>query len=225
MTLNEIAKKILNIDSNNIADPEYLKELVENYPEEEELLIEPLMDYFMYEKLDLCGCGSPEDTYEIIRRYLHVRKDAHDGNLPYNEVCDRYMSDLHINYSDEIQYGMLQFLMYILDSHGFTEHGSSVGGCWLTESGEMFLTVLDAWHSKNMINISHVPEYIKQIKQIKQITIICDREVKDKSGNISTHTITIELGNIRDYIVKRGRKEICIKYGITDYSGFSTGKK
>lgn len=28
MTLNEIAKKILNIDLNNIADPEYLKELV-----------------------------------------------------------------------------------------------------------------------------------------------------------------------------------------------------
>ena len=49
MTLNEIVKKILSIDSNNMANPEYLKKLVENYPEEKELLIEPLMDYFMYE--------------------------------------------------------------------------------------------------------------------------------------------------------------------------------
>lgn len=149
MTLNKIAKKILSVDSNNVSDPEYLKKLMENYPEEEELLIEPLMDYIMYEKLGLCGCGSPEDTYEIIRRYLHVRKDAHDGNLPYNEVYDRYMSDLHINCSDELQYGILQFLMYILDSYGFTEHGCSVSGCWLTESGEMLMIVLDAWHEDN----------------------------------------------------------------------------
>ena len=149
MTLNEIAKKILSIDSNNVTDPEYLKELVENYPEEEELLIEPLMDYFMYEKLGLCGCGSPEDSYEAIRRYLHVRKDAHDDTLPYNEIHDRYMSDLHINCSDELQYGILQFLMYILDSRGFTEHGGSIGGCWLTESGEMLMIVLDTWHEYN----------------------------------------------------------------------------
>lgn len=149
MTLNEIAKKILSIDSNNVTDPEYLKELVENYPEEEELLIKPLMDYFMYEKLDLCGCGSPEDSYEAIRRYLHVRKDAYDDTFPYNEVYDRYMSDLHINCFDELQYGILQFLMYILDSCGFTEHGCSVSRCWLTESGEMLMIVLDAWHEYN----------------------------------------------------------------------------
>ena len=149
MTLNKIAKKILGIDSNNVTDPEYLKELVENYPKEEELLIKPLMGYYMYEKLGLCGCGSPEDTYEIIRRYLHIRKDKYDSNLSYDEVCDRYMSDLRIDYSDELQYGMLQFLTYVLDSHGFTEHGGSVGGCWLTERGEMLLTVLDAWHEYN----------------------------------------------------------------------------
>jgi len=146
MTLNEIVKKILSIDSNNMANPEYLKQLVENYPEEKELLIEHLMDYFMYEKLGLCRCGSPEVSYEVIRRYLHIRKDAHDGNLPYDEICDRYMSDLHIDSSDKLQYGTLQFLMYSLDSCGFTEHGSSIRGCWLTESGEMLMIVLDAWH-------------------------------------------------------------------------------
>lgn len=134
MTLNEIVKKILSIDSNNMANPEYLKQLVENYPEEKELLIEPLMDYFMYEKLGLCRCGSPKVSCEVIRRYLHVRKDAYDGNLPHDEICDRYMSDLHIDSSDKLQYGTLQFLMYSLDSCGFTE------------SGEMLMIVLDAWH-------------------------------------------------------------------------------
>lgn len=127
-------------------DPEYLKALAENYTEDEELLIEPLMDYYMYSILDLCGCGSPEYTYEIIRRYLHIRKDEYDRNLSYDKTCDRYMVDLHINCSYESQYGMLRFLMYILDSRGFTEHSSSIGGCWLTERGEMLLMVLDAWH-------------------------------------------------------------------------------
>ena len=65
----------------------------------------------------------------------------------------------------------------------------------------------------------------ERIKRIKQITIICDCEIEDNEGNISTDTIVTELDNVRDYIVKRGRKEICIKYGVTDYSGFSTGKK
>ena len=99
-------------------DPEYLKALAENYTEDEELLIEPLMDYYMYSILDLCGCGSPEYTYEIIRRYLHIRKDEYDRNLSYDKTCDRYMVDLHINCSYESQYGMLRFLMYILDSRG-----------------------------------------------------------------------------------------------------------
>lgn len=51
-----------------------------------------------------------------------------------------------MNYSDSMNYGMLQLLAYVLDSYGFTEHGSSVGGCWLTKDGERLLTVLDAWH-------------------------------------------------------------------------------
>lgn len=65
----------------------------------------------------------------------------------------------------------------------------------------------------------------ERTKCIKRITIICEREIENENGNISTDTITTELNNVRDYIVKHGRKEICIKYGVTDYSGFSTGKK
>lgn len=65
----------------------------------------------------------------------------------------------------------------------------------------------------------------ERTKHIKRITIICECEIEDKIGNIPTDTITTELSNVRSYIVKNARKEICIKYGATDYSGFSTGKK
>lgn len=33
----------------------------------EENLIEPLLNFYIHEKMDLCECGRPEDTYEVIR--------------------------------------------------------------------------------------------------------------------------------------------------------------
>ena len=115
----------------------------------EDLLIDSLMDYWMYEDLGLCGCGCPEYTFEVIRKYLHIRQDWRENKLTYNEVIDKYRRDLHIDDNDNNQFGLLQFMMYILDEHGFTEHGISITRCWLTEKGEMLLATLDAWHEKN----------------------------------------------------------------------------
>lgn len=112
----------------------------------EENLIEPLLNFYIHEKMDLCECGRPEDTYEVIRRYLHIRKSWSEKSLSYDEVVNSYKVNLHIDDNNSIHYGLLQFLMYVLDSYGFTEHGGGIGGCWLTEDGERLLTVLDAWH-------------------------------------------------------------------------------
>ena len=112
----------------------------------EEYLIEPLMDYYMFEELGLCGCGVPEETYEAIRLYLQIRKDWYEDKIEYVEVNRRYLTDLHIDDADELQSGILQFMMYVLDDRGFTDHGGSIGGCWLTDAGERLLTVLNAWH-------------------------------------------------------------------------------
>lgn len=110
-----------------------------------EELVKELISYFAFEVLDLCGCGLPEWTYETIRRYLNIRSDWQEDRITYAEVQRRYAEELHINEDNVAQYGMLQFMMYTLDSAGITEHGGSVGGCWLTDLGKMFLTVLNAW--------------------------------------------------------------------------------
>lgn len=95
----------------------------------------------------MCGCGNPEDTYEAIRRYLHIRKLWHKNkNITWDGVKEQYKTQLCIDVDNDIEHGVLQFMMYVLDHYDFTEHGSSIGGCWLTEKGEMLLTVLDAWH-------------------------------------------------------------------------------
>lgn len=112
----------------------------------EEYLINPLMDYYMYEELNLCGCGSPEFTYSAIREYLHIREDWYKNRIKYDGVLQRYKKNLHIDDNDSLQSGLLQFMMYILDHKGFTEHGGSIGGCWITDKGRRLLTVLDAWN-------------------------------------------------------------------------------
>lgn len=116
----------------------------------EESLIDSLMDYWMYEDLGLCGCGCPEYTFEVIRKFLHIRQDWQRDKITYRDAYNRYKNDLHVDDKDEDQFGLLRFMMYILDKHGFIEHGSSITGCWLTEKGEMLLTTLDAWNEKNM---------------------------------------------------------------------------
>lgn len=109
-------------------------------------LIEYLMDYYIFERLGLCGCGVVELTYEAIRLYLQIRKDYHEDKIEYIEISCRYLTDLHIDKADDLHFGILQFMAYVLDDKGFTDHGGSIGGCWLTDDGERLLTVLNAWH-------------------------------------------------------------------------------
>lgn len=37
---------------------------------------------------------------------------------------------------------LLLCLDYALDAAGFTDHGSSIGGAWITKKREMFLNIL-----------------------------------------------------------------------------------
>ena len=148
MKLSEIAEYVVN--NNPGCCMAYNHEVNKGCREDwyEEYLIDPLVSFYIHEKMNLCGCGIPEDTYEVIRQYLHVRKNRFEENLSYEDVKEKYKIDLHIDCDDFIQYGILQFLAYVLDSYGFTTHGGGIGGCWLTEDGERFLTVLDAWRNR-----------------------------------------------------------------------------
>ena len=105
--------------------------------------------------LGLCGCGNPEYTHMVIRERLEAiyEYDFKDGKRNYNYDKESY--DKKWNRIDNIlgierlntrdnkaYYGMIQFMMYELDSCGFLEHGSSIGGAWITDLGIMYLEVL-----------------------------------------------------------------------------------
>jgi hypothetical protein len=37
------------------------------------------------------------------------------------------------------------FILHTLDNHGLVEHGSSAGGCWLTQKGERVLALIESY--------------------------------------------------------------------------------
>jgi hypothetical protein len=111
--------------------------------EDDEMLTEELASFFAYDLLGLCGCGNPEDAWDVIRRVLRIRSLCRERE--YDEIKQMYKDELRLDIDNDVDWGILQFILYILDDKGLVEHGSSIGGCWLTELGEMYLTVLDAW--------------------------------------------------------------------------------
>jgi hypothetical protein len=101
--------------------------------------------FFHYEKLKWCGCGSPEDALKPVQKILRIlneyRKFKGTAEEAYNEKCKMFEREFGVNsiYDNEL----LLCLAYTLDAAGLTEHGSSIGGAWISDEGEMFLYLLD----------------------------------------------------------------------------------
>lgn len=83
-------------------------------------------------KWNFCGCGDPAEAITYIRDVLACLKERSDSKWKINRL-DEVMA---------CEGGPYWIIMYWLDSQGFTEHGSNVGGSWLTQKGEEFLAYL-----------------------------------------------------------------------------------
>lgn len=87
-------------------------------------------------RMRFCGCGDPGEALMYILGILeaiHGRK----GTAPWYPLRTFFNSD-----------GEMYFVLYMIDSHGFAEHGGSVGGCWLTCEGEEFLEELRCYKKR-----------------------------------------------------------------------------
>lgn len=85
-----------------------------------------------------CGCGQPDLMWEAIHKYLE-NYDLEDWNKRT------------LNLSNGEQY----FLAYFLTHIGLIEHGGSVSGSWITESGKEVLEFLRL----------AAPDYSKEINE------------------------------------------------------------
>jgi len=101
---------------------------------------ERLMDYFYYERLNWCGCGTPEDAREAVCKFL----DAHRDYDHKKEKLKEYFGVESV-YDEPL----LLCLAYTMDAAGFTEHGTSIAGAWLTEDGKDYLYCLEMKMEEN----------------------------------------------------------------------------
>ena len=126
----------------------------------DDYLIEDLIRFFNHELLALCGCGNPEETYEVIRKLLQIRKEFDESTISYDDVLERYKTDLGLDVTDTKHSGILQFMLYVLDNKEFLEHDEDIEHCRLTKLGKMYLLVLNAWH-----------ESVKQQEKLSTLTL------------------------------------------------------
>jgi hypothetical protein len=130
---------------------------------DEDMLTEECVKFFLYEQLDICGCGSPWDTAKVIRDFLTIlnkyeiinRENKDSKNFDHRKLYDEKwleinsLCGIHITENDNY-YGLIQFLMYVLDTKGFLEHGSGIGGAWMTDEGRMLLYVLSKYNLEEL---------------------------------------------------------------------------
>ena len=91
-----------------------------------------IIKWYYYEKLEWCGCGMPGEAMRTIAKYLEDRQEKR---------------------SHKDDDSLLLCLAYELDRAGFTDHGSSVYGCWLTDDGRYFLWAIKEADKQGVLDI------------------------------------------------------------------------
>ena len=94
--------------------------------------------------LGLCGCGNAEASYALVRILL--------GLTPFfnhTEAIEALVPDEAARH----------IVLSCLDSAGLIEHGTSIGGSWITPKGAFFLDVLreigDNWDRLRELGMPH----------------------------------------------------------------------
>ena len=127
--------------------------LAHNYPGNEgyyavceDELIKECIDFFYYEKLHWCGCGSPEMAKIVIRDFLNILNEYYIDKENEWEIKwknEKEMMKERFGVESVYDNELLLCFAYAMDAAGFTEHGSSIGGAWISEEGRMFLWLLE----------------------------------------------------------------------------------
>lgn len=101
-----------------------------------------------FECFQFCQCGSPGDIVDHLLAYMRFLKARSEIYHSTNSrVSDEQYEELRKQHPiADSNVGM--FCAYLADSVGWTEHGGSVGGAWLSESGKAWLLDAEKWETR-----------------------------------------------------------------------------
>ena len=108
-------------------------------PEELEELKNTIKYDFYYNILGLCGCGNPARVGRGIYNYLTMVSNKDN----FKNDTEEYHKAFTKSYKWIYKSWQNLTIAYMLDNKGLTEHGTSIGSCWITELGKMYLKIFD----------------------------------------------------------------------------------
>jgi len=81
------------------------------------------LHHLFMDEIDICGCGNPEDSVELVRKILNL--------APLH-------TDRHWEKAQELigSSGAFHIILSVLTNADLMEHGGGIGGSWLTGKGE-----------------------------------------------------------------------------------------
>ena len=120
-----------------VIDPEeYIKKIVD-------VLEKEYPEYWKASNLN-----SKKDSFWDLTKSWSEIKD--NDTLSYEDKRNEFKEHLGLSLDEMTGYGIWQFMLYYLDKVGIVEHGSSIGGCYLTDFGKVYLSVLEEWIKRGM---------------------------------------------------------------------------
>lgn len=103
---------------------------------------EEVVKFFYTERLEWCTCGDPQVACDCIKNYLsalNIKTGDRQSDMDTRHAALKEHFGVEWVYDNPL----LLCLAYTLDTAKFTEHGTGIGGAWLTDEGKMFLYALE----------------------------------------------------------------------------------
>lgn len=127
-TWNEVKESLTSLSEDE-------KAIIEND------VVEDILNRFYYEELKFCDCGNPEDIMQLIKDILNQIEHKRDDEKTYEDNQEEIIKIF--NFNGKVNHAVRDFILNYLDIVGLLEHGGSIGGSWLTEKGQVILSLMN----------------------------------------------------------------------------------
>ena len=91
-----------------------------------------------YNKIGMCGCGSPIEVKQFLFELLENHKQYIDDKISFEVMSEKRKTIIKNVNADLI----FEFIFHMLGNAEILKHGGSIYGSWFTEEGLTFLKLL-----------------------------------------------------------------------------------
>ncbi|MGL5711817.1 MAG: hypothetical protein ACRCX2_02255 [Paraclostridium sp.] len=127
---------------------ENIRELKELNIYSEQELIEissKIIHKLQFDTMDFCSCGRSDEISFMIRDVLRAieNKRLNWDTMKFEDYYEIFNKELIETIGFDSNHIVFEFILHVLNSAGLLEHGSGVGGSWLTGYGEDVLCAFE----------------------------------------------------------------------------------